>query len=144
MYNTPYNQFGYPYQQMQQPVPNMYGQPQMPLQRQAQQTQTIQTLDQKPPQATCYFVKSLDEFKVDVLPGVYYLGINDSADELYVRKINSMGNPELKTYRLASEKKEKTELQTIAEKLSSIERQLNGLKGQKNNATNTRNETDNN
>lgn len=141
MYNTPYNQFGYPYGQ--QMNPNMYGQMQQPQVRQPQ-TQTIQTLDQKPLQATCYFVKSIDDFKVDVLPGVYYVGINDSADELYIRKINSMGNPELKTYRLASEKKEKTELQTIAEKLSNIERQLNGLKGQKHNATITRNETDNN
>jgi hypothetical protein len=137
MYNTPYNQFGYYGQQMQQPMPQMYPQRQ-------QQTQTIQTLEQKPLQATCYFVKSLDEFKVDVLPGVYYLGINESANELYVRKINDLGNPELKTYRLSAERKEKTELQTIADRLSNIEKQISGLKGQKQNATITRNETNNN
>lgn len=143
MYNTPYNQFGYPYGSQMPPNP-VYGQQMNSQVRQPQQTQTIQTLEQRPPQATCYFVKSLDEFKVDVLPGVYYLGINESADELYVRKINEVGNPELKTYRLSAEKKEKTELQTIAEKLSNIERQINGLKGQKQNAVNTRNETNNN
>jgi len=143
MYNTPYNQFGYPYGPQVPPNP-VYGQQLNQQLRQPQQTQTIQTLEQRPPQATCYFVKSLDEFKVDVLPGVYYLGINESAEELYVRKINELGNPELKTYRLSSERKEKTELQTIAEKLSNIERQLNGMKGQKQNAVNTRNETNNN
>lgn len=143
MYNTPYNQFGYYGPQMPQQLPQQLP-PQVYPQRQAQQTQTIQTLEQKPPQATCYFVKSLDEFKVDVLPGVYYLGINESADELYLRKINELGNPELKTYRLSSERKEKTELQTIADRLSNIEKQLNGLKGQKQNAVNTRNEANNN
>ena len=135
MYN-PYNQFGYPMgPQMSQPMA-----PQMPTnlgtQPQAQtgqQTQTIQTIQQKPLQAVCYFVKSLDDLSnVDILPGVYYLGINENGKELYVRKINSDGNVGVDTYSLTVEKKEKSELQQISDRLYNIEKQLSGLKGNKN------------
>ena len=103
---------------------------QMPTMPQQQtQAQTIQKIEKKPFQASCYFVKSPDEFNVDVLPGVYYVGINESEQELYIRKINDLGNPEFKTYKISEEKKEKTELQVIAERLENIE---NVLKGDKN------------
>ena len=45
-------------------------------------------------------------------------------NEVYIRKVNEMGNPELKTYKLSEEKKEKSELQQINERLSNIEKQL--------------------
>ena len=142
MYTHPYNQFGgYPMgmtPQMPQMAPQM---PNMAPNQTAQQTQTIQTLQQKPLQAVCYFVKSIQDLNsVDILPGVYYLGINSDGKELYVRKINDDGNIGLETYTLAVEKKEKSELQLIADRLSNIERQLNGMKGNKHdsrtNATN--------
>lgn len=91
---------------------------------QQMQAQPIQKMEQKSPQATCYFVDSIDSFRVDALPGIYYLGINDKADEVYIRKINELGNPELKTYKLSEEKKEKSELQQINDKLLNIEKML--------------------
>ena len=104
---------------------NPYGmyipQPQQP---QVPQAQPIQKMEQKTPQATCYFVDSADSFKVDALPGIYYLGINDKLDEVYIRKVNDLGNPEFKTYKLTEEKKEKSELQQINERLTNIEKQL--------------------
>lgn len=135
MYNA-YNQFGYPMgpqmpqsmpQQMTQQMQNTMGtQP-------GQQTQTIQTIQQKPLQAVCYFAKSIEDLSnIDTLPGVYYLGINENGKELYVRKINSDGNVGVDTYSLTVEKKEKSELQQISDRLYNIEKQLSGLKGTKN------------
>lgn len=134
MYN-PYNQFGYPMGQQMNPQMSVpMGMPNQQAQNQTnQQTQTIQTIQQKPLQAVCYFVKSIDDLsKIDTLPGVYYLGINENGKELYVRKINGDGNVGVDTYALTAEKKEKTELQQISERLSNIEKQLTGLKGIKN------------
>ena len=102
--------------------PNMpygYGMPNYVL-----QAQPIQKIEPKSPQANCYFVSSADSFKVDALPGIYSLGINEKDNEVYIRKVNEMGNPELKTYKLSEEKKEKSELQQINERLSNIEKQL--------------------
>lgn len=105
---------------------------------QQNQAQPIQRMEQKSPQATCYFVTSADSFKVDVLPGIYYLGINEKNNEIYLRKINDLGNPEFKTYKLTEEKKEKSELQKINDRLLNIEKKL-GVE----NGTITGNETDN-
>lgn len=105
---------------------------------QQNQAQPIQKMEQKSPQATCYFVNSADNFKVDVLPGIYYLGINEKNNEVYIRKINDLGNPEFKTYKLTEEKKEKSELQKINDRLSNIEKRL-GVE----NGTITGNETNN-
>ena len=115
---------------------NLYG---MPNYQPNNQAQPIQKIEQKTPQASCYFVSSADSFKVDALPGIYCLGINEKDDEIYIRKVNELGNPELKTYKLAEEKKEKSELQQINEKLSNIEKQLEVRNG-----TNTGSETSHN
>ena len=129
MYIPTYNQFGAYPQGVQNPnALGMYG----TLPQTQQQAQTIQKIEQKPLQAMCFFVKSLDDFKVDILPGVYYLGINESAKEMYIRKMKEDGTLGLETYKLSVEKKERTELQQIVDRLSNIERQLTGLKGIKN------------
>lgn len=104
------------------PYMNPYMQP--PMQNQGQVIQTIQKIEEKSPQATCYFVQSAEDFKVDVLPGIYYLGINEKDSELYMRKINDNGNPEFKIFRLAADKKEKTEMQQVVERLTNIEKKL--------------------
>lgn len=104
-----------------------------------QMPQPVQRMGEQNPQASCFFVKSADEFKVDVLPGVIYLGINDKDSELYVRKINDLGNPEFKIYKLVADKKEKTEMQQIVDKLDSI---LDIIK-EKEDGTIAGNETDN-
>lgn len=133
MYNNTYNQFGgYPMGGQLSNQMGMYGLPHGNQQNQTQQAQTIQTLEQKPLQAVCYFVKSVEDFKVDVLPGVYYLGINEDAKELYIKRIKEDGTSGLETYKLSLEKKEKTDLQIIADRLTNIEKHLTGLKGNKN------------
>lgn len=58
-----------------------------------QYPQPIQQVSQRAnAQALCYFVKSPEEFKVDVLPGIFYLGINIEKDEVYIKRINNEGN----------------------------------------------------
>lgn len=88
------------------------------------QTQAIQNLNQQiQKQAACYFVKAPEELAgVNVMPNIFYLGINRDDKEVYVRRMNNDGNIEVEKYVLASGVKEKTELQTISERLEKIEK----------------------
>lgn len=106
-------------------MPN-YGNYNQAAQQVSQTTQTIQQLNQQiQKQASCYFVKTPQELaSVNVQPNVYYLGINGDNGEIYVRRMNNDGNIEAETYVKASEKKEKTELQKILERLDVIEKKL--------------------
>lgn len=109
-----YNQFNYP----------AYGYGMQP------QSQPIQQFQSQTPQATCYFVKSVEELaNTRVAPNTYYIGINKDNKELYVRRMNNDGNIELETYHLKSELKEKSELEKISDRLTAIE---NTLKERKN------------
>lgn len=111
MYNNNFNQF-YPYG-VQQPMP-------MPP-----QTQPIQQFQQQLPQASCYFVKSIDELSgIRIMPNIYCMGINKDNKEIYVRRMNNDGNIEVETYSLKSESKEKSELEKITERLTNIENSL--------------------
>lgn len=106
-----YNQF-YPYG-VQQPMPM------------SPQTQPIQQFQQQMPQASCYFVKSMDELSnVRIMPNIYCMGINKDKKEIYVRRMNNDGNIEVETYSLRSESKEKSELEKISERLTNIENSL--------------------
>lgn len=89
------------------------------VQHQQQQLQTIQ------PQANTYFVRSIADLNgLNVMPNTYYVGINQDKKELYVRRMNNDGNIELETYALLSEKKEKTDLQAIFDRLDEIEKKI--------------------
>ena len=120
-----------PYNQQFYPNYNPYGMPQMPQAPQTPQIphgQTIQTID-KPmdSQSFCYFVKSIEDMKnVKVIPGAYYIGINEDADEMYVRKVKEDdGTTVSKKYVLASDSHEKTPIELILERLDVIEEKLN-------------------
>lgn len=86
--------------------------------------QPIQTM-QIQPQASCFFVKSASDLTgVNVMPNVFYVGLSPDNKEIYVRKMNNDGNIELETYALKTEQKQKSELQTISERLDAIEKKL--------------------
>jgi len=91
------------------------------------QPQTIQQLTtptaQK--QASCFFVKGAEELAgINIMPNTYYLGINREKSEVYIRRMNNDGNIEAEVYTKASEKKEKTDLQAVLERLTNIEKIL--------------------
>lgn len=65
------------------------------------------------------------------MPNVYYVGLSPDNKEIYVRKMNNDGNIELETYALKAEQKQKTELQTIAERLEAIEKRLSTMPTQR-------------
>ena len=95
------------------------------------QTQAIQNVNQQvQKQAACYFVKAPEELAgVNIMPNIFYLGINRDNKEIYIRRMNNDGNIELETYTLASGKKEKNELQAIVDRLNSIESKIAEIKG---------------
>ena len=95
------------------------------------QTQAIQNVNQQvQKQAACYFVKAPEELAgVNIMPNIFYLGINREGKEIYVRRMNNDGNIELETYTLSSGKKEKNELQAIVDRLNSIENKISEMKG---------------
>lgn len=88
-------------------------------------TQPIQQFQQQTPQASLYFVKSVNDLSgVRTMPNVYCMGINKDDKEIYVRKMNNDGNIEVETYSLKSEQKEKSDLEKITERLTAIETTL--------------------
>lgn len=95
------------------------------------QPQTIQNVNQQvQKQASCYFVKAPEELAgVNIMPNIFYLGINREGKEIYVRRMNNDGNIELETYTLVSGKREKNELQAIVDRLNSIESKIAEIKG---------------
>lgn len=105
MYN--YNNFGFNngYNSYQQPIQNV--------------TQQVQT------QASCYFVKSPEELAgLNVMPNVFYLGINRDKKEVYIRRMNNDGNIEVENYSLSQGKEEKTDLKKILEEIELIKKKI--------------------
>lgn len=91
--------------------------------------QNIQNVTQQvQKQASCYFVKAPEELAgVNIMPNIFYIGINREGKEIYVRRMNNDGNIEVETYTLSSGKKEKTDIQAILERLDTIESKLKGV-----------------
>ncbi len=88
--------------------------------------QPIQNVTQQS-QAMCFFVKTPNDLvRSDIMPNVFYLGINRDNKEIYVRRMNNDGNIEVETYNLADGKEEKTDLKKIADRLDVIEKKLEG------------------
>ncbi len=91
--------------------------------------QPIQNINIQP-QASCYFVKAPSDLNsINVMPNTFYLGINAEANEIYVRKMNNDGLVDVKTYSLQSEKKEKTDIKTLLDRLDNIDKRIAELKG---------------
>lgn len=89
---------------------------QQPIQNVTQQVQS---------QASCYFVKSPEELAgLNVMPNVFYLGINRDKKEVYIRRMNNDGNIEVENYSLATGKEEKTDLKKILDEIELIKKKI--------------------
>jgi hypothetical protein len=122
--NYPYNYFG---QQMMPPMPSM------PIQsiQQVQKSVQFYTVDN---------AQELDGIKPAL--NVLYVGFNKNKKEIYVKKLTNEGLVSVETYGLADDKKEKSEYETILEKINSLESKL--LKGDANATNNATNGADGN
>lgn len=95
---------------------SLYNGFQQPIQNVTQQTQS---------QASCFFVKSPEELAgLNIMPNVFYLGINRDKKEVYIRRMNNDGNIEVENYSLSVGKEEKTELKKILEEIDIIKKKL--------------------
>lgn len=96
-----------------------------------QPVQQIQTPQQ---QVSFMQAKSMNDLaKVRVMPNISYMGLNEDNKEIYVRRMNNDGNIESETYVLKSEEKEKSQYETLSERLTAIE---NILKERRNEQSN--------
>lgn len=83
-------------------------------------------------QASCYFVKSPEELAgLNVMPNVFYLGINRDKKEVYIRRMNNDGNIEVENYSLSAGVEEKTDLKKILEEIELIKQKIPELGGLK-------------
>lgn len=107
--NYPYNYFG------QQMMPQMTSMP-------------IQSIQQVQKSAQFYTVENAQELDgIKPALNVLYVGFNKNKKEIYVKQLTNDGLISLETYGLATDKKEKSEFETILERLNSLETKL--LKG---------------
>lgn len=109
--NYPYNPyFG------QQMMPQMPSQP-MP----------VQSIQQVQKTAQFYNVESAQELDgIKPALNVLYVGFNKKKKEIYVKQLTNDGLISLETYGLADDKKEKSEFETILEKINNLEKKLGG------------------
>ena len=100
---------------------NYYGQPMMP------QGMPVQTIQQVQKTAQFYNVESVGELDgIKPTLNVIYVGFNKKNKEIYVKQLTNDGLISLETYELAGNKKEKSEFETILEKINNIETKLGG------------------
>lgn len=104
--------------------PNPYTQPN-PYAQAQQQAQPIQTIPQQTQKVVCYSVSGKGDMQnLDAFPNVYYVGINNSNKEIYVKTMNNNGIIDLDTYVLSKGEQESSNLKVIMDKLESIELKL--------------------
>ena len=108
-------------------------QPCMPMQS-APVQQAIQQVQKS---AQFYTVESAQELDgIRPILNVLYVGFNKKAKEIYVKQLTNDGLISVETYGLADNKKEKSELETILEKINNIEsRLMKGVADVPNNTT---------
>lgn len=109
----------------------MYGQFYNPVSRFAQYEQsfpqTIQTLQGIQPHVQCYFVASPSDLSnIQIQPSTVYIGLNEGAQEIYLRQWNNDGNIDFKTYKLQSGTQEQTDMKAIAVALEEIKEYMKG------------------
>lgn len=137
-YNPQFNMQTGPQMTMSSQYYGPYPQPTMPLQSnnpssQAMQGQPIQKIEKTiEPQAFCYFTDSSEDLKnLKIMPDAYYVGINKKVKEVYIRSMLEDGTTVTETYKLTADTQEKTELQSIDERLTNIEKTLSQLPRQR-------------
>lgn len=115
-----------------------YTDPMTRLSRMEQQLypQTIQTIQGMNPQVQCFYVSApSDMSNIHVLPGTVYIGLNESAHEVYMRQMNTDGNIDFKTFKLFSGTQEQTDMKAIALALEEIKTYIKGGTHESNVAT---------
>ena len=105
-----------------------YGQPMMP------QPTPVQTIQQVQKSAQFYTVESAQELDgIKPTLNVLYVGFNKKAKEIYVKQLTNDGLISMETYGLSTDKKQKSEYETILEKINIIERRLDNAQHNSNN-----------
>lgn len=93
-----------------------YGQPMM---------QPVQSIQQVQKSAQFYTVESAQELDgIKPTLNVLYVGFNKKAKEIYVKQLTNDGLISVETYGLATDKKQKSEYETILERINSLETKL--------------------
>ena len=114
---------------------NYYGQPMMP---QLPQGVPVQSIQQVQKSAQFYTVEDAQELDgIKPILNVLYVGFNKKGKKIYVKQLTNDGLISVETYELADDKKEKSELEAILEKINSLENKLmKGVADVPNNTTN--------
>lgn len=96
-----------------------YGQPMMP------QPTPVQSIQQVQKSAQFYTVESAQELDgIKPTLNVLYVGFNKKAKEIYVKQLTNDGLISMETYGLSTDKKQKSEYETILERINSLETKL--------------------
>ena len=109
----------------------------MPQIAQQVPVQTIQRIQKSAEFYTVENAQELDGIKPTL--NVLYVGFNKNKKEIYVKQLTNDGLISVETYNLADDKKQKSEYETILEKINNIESKL--MKGVSDVSDNTANAT---
>lgn len=107
----------------------------MPQMAQQVPVQTIQRIQKSAEFYTVENAQELDGIKPTL--NVLYVGFNKNKKEIYVKQLTNDGLISVETYNLADDKKQKSEYETILEKINNIESKL--MKGVSDVSDNTAN-----
>lgn len=113
--------------------------PYMPQQTMPMQPAPMQqAIQQVQKSVQFYSVESAQELDgIRPTLNVLYVGFNKNKKEIYVKQLTNDGLISVETYGLADNKKEKTDIETILEKINNIENRLmKGVVDVPNNAAN--------
>ena len=103
----------------------------------------VQSIQQVQKTAQFYNVENAQELDgIKPALNVLYVGFNKKKKEIYVKQLTNDGLISLETYGLATDKKEKSEFETILEKINNLESKL--VKGGSDVPNNTANGTNGN
>ena len=119
---------------------NPYFNGQMPM-MQPQVSMPIQSIQQVQKSVQFYNVENPQELDgIKPTLNVLYVGFNKKGKEIYVKQMTNDGLISVETYGLATDKKQKSEYETILEKINSLETKLTkGVADVPNNTTNDAN-----
>lgn len=96
--------------------------------------QPVQSIQQVQKSAQFYTVESAQELDgIKPTLNVLYVGFNKKAKEIYIKQLTNDGLISMETYGLATDKKQKSEYETILEKINIIERRLDNAQHNSNN-----------
>lgn len=97
--------------------------------RMSQMGSPVQQIQDVQKTAQFYSVNNQSEMetiKPDI--NVFYVGMNKTKKEIYVKQLNLDGTVSLEVYNLASNEQKKNEMDAVMEKLTTIERKLTDAK----------------